>query len=1023
MRAFPYQPVPILRADNGPVAIHPDDRRYGTLVVGGQGSGKTSLLHRLYQNDIRDPNAAVIVLDPKSELARLCLETTPPYISKRVWYLDLGRPMFGMSPLRLVGEGPVPVQASAVADNIASAFGDLFEGQVYQSSRRYLFHAIVAAIAMAERAGQIARFEQVYGLLRPKQERLHQAAWQATQHFSDLGHTTEFFKESLPDELRQATAATYQRLDPPTNKLSALLAPPSLRRFFNHPTDISLKEIVEARDILLIDANMATVGGQNAQAILHFVMWMLHAQLQRQVQQPEDERPRVALLADEAHYIASSENIVDQIATHRAAGLDVTFGLQYFAQLGAGSELYGEKILKGVLNLLQSKFLFRLGDPEDAERATRIAMSVYQSMIRSDPDSRALQRVSVESALNIRNHHCIASPICDQSRAGSFAAQTYAFMKRRPEWATENLERQAERVGDYPESLPDTFEDPTRAIFEVPEDALNGDPDEPIDLGVEGVLDALTDEEHEAADAMLEKLLPAALAREDEIVVAAEEVHAEAEAILAAANDTSEEPPTEQMPERPASTEPSPASQQQPIPAQEGIPKPAAEVPVPEPAPAAEPSAPVSSKKEVQPLIRIPVSPPDVQRSPVRRIVGARRVEGDQGVLFTSSQRTPIETPPLLLDVAFSDQIVSIGAVEHEEPAEKLPRMYDEDFMILVLLDRVGLALPSMLRQAVAPRSAERSFRGRLQKLYDAGLIGRHDLVLKDRPRGRVTPVYSLTKHGFWVAQNRQPSGIPQQRNYRALDLKVGNRFPHDTHLLGWLLTLHRLLGDKAGDEWLTPRYATGRFPVPRVGEGRHKTNATIGDIPVTAGVGIFDLQAPELTEIKPDGIVEVKLKSMGGMTFDVLIEMDLTDRPAYNREKFIAYDAFLLGWSLLTDRYSKRHRGRRPVVVFVCPNAKAALAYAEEADKVMTGHLGASGTPPEDHYYPGRDHIFFAIEEDLHHGNPGVLALPQEPPGLRRKLKGDDGLSLERVALFPQSVLSGAKGGSAGDDSHHADV
>ncbi len=38
---------------------------------------------------------------------------------------------------------------------------------------------------------------------------------------------------------------------------------------------------------------------------MHFVLRMLHTQLQRQVRRPETDRPRVALLADEAHYLAS----------------------------------------------------------------------------------------------------------------------------------------------------------------------------------------------------------------------------------------------------------------------------------------------------------------------------------------------------------------------------------------------------------------------------------------------------------------------------------------------------------------------------------------------------------------------------------------------------------------------------------------------------------------------------------------------------------------------------------------------
>jgi hypothetical protein len=33
-----------------------------------------------------------------------------------------------------------------------------------------------------------------------------------------------------------------------------------------------------------------------------------------------------------------------------------------------------------------------------------------------------------------------------------------------------------------------------------------------------------------------------------------------------------------------------------------------------------------------------------------------------------------------------------------------------------------------------------------------------------------------------------------------------------------------------------------------------------------------------------------------------------------------------------------------------------------------MTGRIGVMGTPPEHWYYAGRDHLFFAIEADIHH-------------------------------------------------------
>ena len=425
---------PTLRADNAEVVIYPWDRKYGALLIGGQGCGKTSALLSFYLNDIEDENAAPIVIDPKSELSRVCLRLTPPDCGKRVWFLDLGRPAFGMSPLRLIGDRPLAIEAAQIADNVVAALLDINENQIYQSSRRYLTHAVIGAIAIATKQGRRARLEDVYTLLRPAKDEFRSAVAEACADQPDLDQTAEFYRSELPDDLRMATSRVAERLDAPRNKISGLTGVPPLRRFFNHPTDVPLREIIQARDILIVDANMGAIGTENSKACMLFILRMLHAQLQRQVHLPEAERPRVPLLVDEAHYVASGENVVDQIATHRAAGLEAAFGLQYFAQLGSASE-HQQKILKGVLNLLQSRFLFRMGDAQDAEQATRIAMAVYATMIRDDPDSRARLRVTPEQALNFPNYFCLASWIANGTRAPSFMGQTYPLPDVGDEWA------------------------------------------------------------------------------------------------------------------------------------------------------------------------------------------------------------------------------------------------------------------------------------------------------------------------------------------------------------------------------------------------------------------------------------------------------------------------------------------------------------------------------------------------------------------------------------------------------------
>ena len=159
-----------------------------------------------------------------------------------------------------------------------------------------------------------------------------------------------------------------------------------------------------------------------------------------------------------------------------------------------------------------------------------------------------------------------------------------------------------------------------------------------------------------------------------------------------------------------------------------------------------------------------------------------------------------------------------------------------------------------------------------------------------------------------------------------------------------------------------TPPAAT---PSPRLGSGRDRHPITLNEIPVPDGQAIIDVELKTFTEIKPDLSLELRIDTLK-LTFDLLVELDLTARPSYNRDKFLAYDAFLCGWSLAHPRY--RAQGTRPVVVFVCPDAHAALACAREADAALTGRIGVMGTQAEHWYYAGRDHMFFAVEADMHH-------------------------------------------------------
>jgi hypothetical protein len=907
--ALPYQMVPHLRASNGPVYLHPSDRKYGVLAAGGQGSGKTALQLRLYLSDIRDPNAAPIVNDPKSELAQLALEHTPPDCGKRVWWLDLGRPMFGMSPLRLDPSRTLSEQASAVADNVVQAISDTAEGQVFQSSRRYLYHAIVGALALAQQHERLATFEDVFSLLLPSREDVREAAVNACQAYADLDHTTEFFARVLPEELENNRANTHQRLDPPRNKLEAILASPSLRRFYNHPVDITLREIILNRDILLIDANMAALGEGNAQLVMHLFFQQLHSLMQELIHLPAHARPRVPVDWEEAGHVARM-NTVKQAATHREAGLEPVMGIQYLSQLGADAEspAVTDAIRKGVMNLMQSRCLFRMGDPEDAEKQSRIGMSVYQSMIRSDLESRELMGAAPEQSLYMPVHYCLASWIVGGARVSQFVGETYEFEKvRGGPWAEHHLRVLEETVGAYPEQMPRTYKR-------------------------EGV--ATGETEAKAGGTRRRGGEPAATAR----------------------TGAGERPRTPQEPAR---------------------------------------------ERPVQPLIRQAGEVPEIERSPVRKVIGVGRAPDQPQQLFGDDEQVPESIRELTL---FVDPLLGIKRAERNDPAENLPRLFEEDYAVLALLDRVGFALPGMIRRAVLPGVAERTLRNRLHdKLHRNGLIERWPIILRDKPRGGLPFLYSLTRFGMQTAQQRQPPAIPEKREFREIEVEKDGRIRHDLHLEAWVIAFHTCVGRLATDKWRTPRWPAGTLSVPQVGNGRSRRPITLKDVHRPKHIGIFDVDSADFARIEPDAICEIKAGEPR-LTIDVCVEMDLTDRTSYNVEKFRRYDACLTAWWSKHRRY--RQLGTRPAVVFVCRTAEMALAYARAADEVLHGSIGVTGSASHERYFPARDHLFFATESDVHNGSLAVLAMPPLPPTVRAALDGESTPSVERVNLIDEALV-----------------
>jgi hypothetical protein len=92
--------------------------------------------------------------------------------------------------------------------------------------------------------------------------------------------------------------------------------------------------------------------------------------------------------------------------------------------------------------------------------------------------------------------------------------------------------------------------------------------------------------------------------------------------------------------------------------------------------------------------------------------------------------------------------------------------------------------------------------------------------------------------------------------------------------------------------------------------------------------------------------------------------------------------------------------------VLFVCTTAEMAVSYARAADGLMRGSIAVTGSAAHERYYPGREHVWFASESDIHEGDLTMLALPSLPPETREALDGTRSLALSRVLLFDERII-----------------
>jgi len=423
-----------------------------------------------------------------------------------------------------------------------------------------------------------------------------------------------------------------------------------------------------------------------------------------------------------------------------------------------------------------------------------------------------------------------------------------------------------------------------------------------------------------------------------------------------------------------------------------------------------------------------PVDPPTPDDPPITAVRSpALEIVGQPFELAPGVSLDDIPSPTRTLrDLARIDRIVSLGEPVPPKVRAALPRESDGHKAVLPWLDRVGCMTTEQLRRAARPGASEKWIQGVLADLLRARLVERRRAQLKaggDRRRGGSGPwLWSLTAAGLrqgkaWrLSQDRTGMRaygllqIPDERRWRRSEARASAWLGHDLHALEWALALCRL-----AHEWrtfgvldvLTPRYLDGQLCPPRklAMFGARPRPASLHDVPIDLGWRFDGIESgPFVKTIKPDVTLRlwIELSEEKCCELDLLVELDRTSRPAYNRHKLIAYDEVLTGWGLLCERVQQHGR---PVVIFVCTDMTRLRGLMETADRLVVGRIGHPDMPAHHWRYPGREHLLFTTEELIHHDSLLAWRLPALPPDVR-KAAGADGPPAQLVTILPTDLM-----------------
>ena len=334
--------------------IRQADRFFHTYIVGKTGTGKSTLLRTLCDEDLV-ANRGFCLIDPHGDLAEGVVADAKR-LGRPVTYWNVPDPSspYGYNPLRQVRADKIPLAVSGLMEGFKKQWGGSSWGVRMEHIMRNALYALL------EKPGatlpDILRLLSDEGCRESVVNRLTNPA------------VRTFWCDEYP---RYSNSYRADSIGPIQNKVGAFLADPTMNRILTRPQkDLHLRAIMDSGSVLIINLGKGMIGEDSANLLGSLLVTTLGQAAFSRADMPESERRPFFLYLDEFHNFTTTA-LAGMASELRKYKVGMVLAHQHLHQLD-------EEVRRGILGNVGTHIVFRVG-LEDAALLAREMAPVFDA--------------------------------------------------------------------------------------------------------------------------------------------------------------------------------------------------------------------------------------------------------------------------------------------------------------------------------------------------------------------------------------------------------------------------------------------------------------------------------------------------------------------------------------------------------------------------------------------------------------------------------------------------------------------